>query len=74
MLLQFIHLAADFFIVFWSVIICVLFILLGIKWVFVDRKFDTDAPSDAADVGARPECIRSDAEAVERKNNVGGEE
>ena len=74
MLLQFIHLAADFFIVFWSVIICVLFILLGIKWVFVDRKFDTDASSDAADIVALVNGARSDAEAVERKNDVGGNE
>lgn len=74
MLLEFIHLAADFFIVFWSVIICVLFILLGIKWVFVDRKFDTDASSDAADVVALVNGARSDAEAVERKNDVGGDE
>lgn len=74
MLLQFIHLAADFFTVFWSVIICVLFILLGIKWVFVDRKFDTDASSDAADIVALVNGARSDAEAVERKNDVGGNE
>ena len=74
MLLQFIHLAADFFTVFWSVTVLFFFILLGIKWVFVDRKFDTDAPSDGADVGARAECIRSDAEALERKNDFGGEE
>lgn len=74
MLLQFIHLAADFFIVFWSVTILFIFILLGIKWVFVDRKFDEDVPSDGADVGARAEGIRSDAEAVERKNDVGGDE
>lgn len=74
MLLQFIHLAADFFIVFWSCIICFFFILMGIKWVFVDRKFDNPDPSDTADVGARAEGTRLDAEAVERKNDFGGEE
>lgn len=74
MLLQFIHLAADFFTVFWSVIICVLFILLGIKWVFVDHKFDKDASSDGVDVVTLVEGARSDAEALERKNDFGGEE
>lgn len=74
MLLQFIHLAADFFIVFWSCIICFFFILMGIKWVFVDRKFDKDASSDGVDVVTLVEGTRLDAEAVERKNDFGGEE
>ena len=70
MLLQFIDLAADFFIVFWSVTILFIFILLGIKWVFVDRKFD-ESPDD---VSERTEGVHFDAEEIERKNNVGGDE
>lgn len=70
MLIEFIHLAADFFMVFWSVTVLFIFILLGIKWVFVDRKFD-ESPDD---VPERTEGVHFDAEAIERKNNVEGDE
>ena len=74
MLLEFIEILAHCLIIccFCAVIFALLF--LGEEHVFIVRKIDENAPSDADDVGARAEGVRLDAEAVERKNNVGGDE